>query len=118
MLCTRNQNFRTKVTQKNSKQNSSMKIKGIFQKLKTKILHFIRRFPVIPYLLKWFLLSLLLAFFVGTASTLFLVSLDWDNKLSRTSFVVIVFIAFWWFAYWLFLSLLWKIDSWRKQFTL
>ena len=52
-------------------------MKSRFQKTKIKILYFFRQFPVIPFLLKWFLLSLLLAFFVGTASALFLFSLDW-----------------------------------------
>lgn len=41
---------------------------------------FFRKFPAIPYIVKWFLISSIIGVFVGSASAGFLVSLDWATN--------------------------------------
>ncbi len=41
---------------------------------------FFRRFPALPYLLKWSLISICIGAFIGTASAGFLQSLDWATR--------------------------------------
>lgn len=45
---------------------------------------FFRRFPAIPYLLKWLLISSAIGILVGIASAIFLLSLDWVTDFRET----------------------------------
>lgn len=45
---------------------------------------FFRRYPALPYTLKWFFLSTAIGLLAGTASAGFLVSLEWAAKLRET----------------------------------
>jgi len=59
---------------------SLMKQKSVGRKLILNLLVLTRKYPAIPYLIKWILISLILGGLVGTASAGFLSSLEWVTQ--------------------------------------
>jgi len=59
---------------------SLKKQKSLAKKLDLNFKLFVKRHPAIPYLLKWTLISLLLGGLIGTASAIFLQSLEWVTQ--------------------------------------
>ncbi len=54
--------------------------KSITKKTQIQFKLFFKKFPAIPYIFKWFLISLIIGFFVGSTSAGFLISLDWATN--------------------------------------
>lgn len=59
---------------------SLKKQKSLVKKLDLNFKLLVKRYPAIPYLLKWTLISLLLGGLIGTASAIFLQSLEWATQ--------------------------------------
>lgn len=58
--------------------------------LHTKI--FFRRYPSLPYIFKWFLISSIIGLCVGSASAGFLVSLEWATKFRENHLWIVAFL--------------------------
>lgn len=58
------------MTHRNSKKSASKKVQIQFKL-------FFKKYPAVPYIIKWFLISSIIGVCVGSASAGFLVSLDW-----------------------------------------
>ena len=54
--------------------------KSVSKKTQIQFKLFFRKFPAIPYIIKWFLISSIIGICVGSASAGFLVSLDWATN--------------------------------------
>lgn len=54
--------------------------KSASKKVQIKLKLFFRKFPAIPYVIKWFLISSIIGVCVGSASAGFLISLDWATN--------------------------------------
>ncbi|PJJ66240.1 voltage-gated chloride channel family protein [Chryseobacterium geocarposphaerae] len=61
-------------------------------KTKFHIQFFFRRFPALPYILKWLCISLIIGAFVGSASAGFLQSLEWATNFRENHIWLIVFL--------------------------
>lgn len=61
-------------------------------KTKFHTLFFFRRFPALPYLFKWFCISLIIGALVGTASAGFLQSLEWATNFRENHIWLIAFL--------------------------
>jgi H+/Cl- antiporter ClcA len=70
-------------------QNSE---KSIARKSHVQLNIFLRKYPAISYIVKWFLISLLLAGLVGSASAGFLLSLDWVTNFRESQLWIIAFL--------------------------
>lgn len=71
----------------NSKWNKSATRKSLIQ---SKL--FFRKFPAIPYVVKWLLISIVIGVCVGSASAGFLVTLDWATNFRENHLWIIAFL--------------------------
>jgi len=71
---------------------SLMKQKSASKKLILTFRAIFRQYPAIPYLLKWILISLLLGALIGTASAVFLNSLEWATQYREQHLWIIAFL--------------------------
>lgn len=69
-----------------------MKQKSFAEKLTLTFKLLSKRHPAIPYLLKWILISLLLGGLIGTASAIFLQSLEWATQIREQHLWLIGFL--------------------------
>src|SRR5690606_16961498 len=58
--------------------------KTLNKRTEIKFRSFFRKFPSIPYIFKWLLISLIIGLCIGTASALFLISLNWVTDFRET----------------------------------
>jgi H+/Cl- antiporter ClcA len=70
-------------------QNSE---KSLARKSHVQLKFFLRKYPAISYIVKWFLMSLLLAGLIGSASAGFLLSLDWVTNFRESHLWIIAFL--------------------------
>lgn len=71
---------------------STQKQKSSFTKINLQISVFFRRYPAMPYLLKWLFISSLVGICVGSASAGFLQSLDWVTDYRENHVWLIAFL--------------------------
>jgi H+/Cl- antiporter ClcA len=70
-----------------SKNQRTLSSKTIFQ-----LQFFFRRFPALPYILKWLCISIIIGALVGTASAGFLQSLEWATNFRENHIWLIAFL--------------------------
>jgi H+/Cl- antiporter ClcA len=68
------------------------KEKSLTDQIQIQLKFFVRKYPAIPYILKWFLISSLLGVLVGSASAGFLLSLDWVTNFRESHLWIIAFL--------------------------
>jgi H+/Cl- antiporter ClcA len=68
------------------------KQKTVSEKYILLIRYFFRKYPSMPYLLKWLLISILVGVLVGSASAGFLISLDWVTHFRESHLWIIAFL--------------------------
>ena len=66
--------------------------KSVSKKTQIQFKLFFRKFPAIPYIIKWFLISSIIGICVGSASAGFLVSLDWATNFRENHLWLIAFL--------------------------
>lgn len=71
---------------------SLKKEKSISKKINLNILVFFRKYPAIPYILKWLFISLIIGSLIGTASAGFLQSLEWVTNFRENHLWIIAFL--------------------------
>lgn len=71
---------------------SLKKRNSISRKINLNILVFFRKYPSIPYILKWLCISLIIGSLIGTASAGFLQSLDWVTNFRESNLWIIGFL--------------------------
>ena len=71
---------------------SLKKKKSISKSIKINIFLFFRKFPAIPYIIKWLCISLIIGTLIGTASAGFLQSLNWVTNYREANLWIIGFL--------------------------
>ena len=63
-----------------------------FRKQKLQLKLFFRKYPAIPYIFKWLIISSIIGILVGSASAGFLISLDWATNFRENHLWIIAFL--------------------------
>ncbi|RZK55667.1 MAG: hypothetical protein EOO91_13610 [Pedobacter sp.] len=71
---------------------SLQKEKSVSKKINLNILVFFRKYPAVPYILKWLFISLIVGGLIGTASAGFLQSLEWVTNFRENHLWIIGFL--------------------------
>ncbi len=71
---------------------SLKKEKSVSKKINLNILVFFRKYPAVPYILKWLFISLIVGGLIGTASAGFLQSLEWVTNFRENHLWIIGFL--------------------------